>query len=552
MHSGACSPNTHCCSHCSLALVTARARVAAGVKLPTRNDELNLDETLVAFLRASADGKSLWLEDEDDTAIPLEGVSPAPQTLNRMVQVLGGQWKLFHSGSSSSGNSCILSAAVSVLEIADNLNFCPSALSLIRGPLSLEVSLPPNEPVGSVRELFASSRSRKRDRHGVSMSRRKLTWLKGRVVALSPVIQTPEAPPVCFLILEDTAGCAPRSVQGTSSHEPLPRITLVLSGSTLKWRRFMSCGDIVVVTAVHTKHSKLEVASNNGGSGSSGVDRFVAFATTEARRVNPTETGAPLPDLPQDWVTVAHTETIVMRIAPSSDFLYNDAAPSRDGPGVLSSPTSQRRHLPKLDESVVHYTGTITGAFPLTSLDERGVGGSAKHLIIKLDNDGTLLFLQHWPLLPDAAAAAVPSTPASDSPTSSSSSLPAAPAWVSWLTAGTILQLRHVHPVHMWGKLRGYAACAATEITPLLGGAHDNAPAIAPSAMDETVRISPPTSHSISSRNVPSSASVGTPPWTASAAKSLGKAYCSRSGVECCSTLAWARLVERNLGMDYV
>lgn len=540
MHSGACSPNTHCCSQCSLALVTARARVAAGAKLPTRNDELNLEGTLVAFLRASADGKRLWLEDEDDTAIPLEGVSPAPQTLNRMVQVSGGQWKLLHSGSSSSGNSCILSAAVSVLEIADNLNFCPSALSLIRGPLLLGVSLPPNEPVDSVRELVASSRSRKRDRHGVSTSRRKLTWLKGRVVALSPVIQAPDAPPVCFLILEDTAGCAPRSVLGASSQEPLPRITLVLSGSTLIWRRFMSCGDIVVVTAVHTKHSKLEIASIHGGSGSSGVERFVAFATTEAGRVNPTETGVPLPDVPQDWVSVARTETIVVRVAPDNDFLSSEEA------------STKRRHLPKVDESVVHYTGIITGAFPLTSLDERGLGGSAKHLIIKLGNDGTLLFLQHWPLLPDAAAAAVPSKPASDSPTSSSLSLSAPPAWVSWLTAGTTLQLRHVHPVYMWGKLRGYAACAATEIMPLLGGAHDNAPTTAPSTMDEAGRTSTPTSSCssfMSCRSAPSSTSLGTPAWTAFAAKSLGKAYCSRSGVECCSTLAWTRLVERNLGM---
>jgi len=455
MNSGACGPNTRCCSQCSLAIVAARARVTAGAKLPTRNDGLDLERTLVAFLRASADGKRLWLEDEDGTEVALEGLPPPSQALDRIVQVSGSRWKLLHSG--SGGNRCILSAAVKVLDNTNKVTLCPAALALLRGPPSFQgVSLPISEPMESVRDLLASSRSRKRDRHGTSMSRRKLTLLKGRVVALSPVIQTPDAPPVCFLILEDAAECAPEVVQDSASSEPLPRVTLMLSGSTLVWRRFMSCGDTVVVSAVHVRHSKLEIASSDGSTGLGGVERFIAFGTTEAREVSSGGSEVPLQDESRDWVAVARTETVVIRLASGSHLLHDETSVSGDV--CKTTPPLQGRPSPKLDESVVHYTGVITGAFALTSLDERSVGASAKHLIIKLDHGGTLLFLQHWPLLSDAGAAVTSSsTPPPDSASSSSPSSPSStPAWVAWLTAGTTLQLRHVHPVYILGFASRY------------------------------------------------------------------------------------------------
>jgi hypothetical protein len=493
----------------------------------------------VAVLRASADGKRLWLQDEDGTALGLEGVPPAPQTLNRVVAVPGGTWNLLRVA--RGGERCLLSAAVRVLGEdggGQSPPLCAAAVGLARGPPP-GASLPASEPVDSVSELLAASKSRKRDRRGAAASKRRAaTWVSGRVVGVSPVIQPADGPPTCFLVLEDTASAtepdaAPEAVPEATPLALALRATLVLSGSALVWRRFVSCEDCVVVTAVHTRHSRLEVASGSGGA----VERFAVFATSEAPAA---EAGQQLSVAPRDWVATARAETILVRISPSYS---SPPSPTRD-PGVASPfAVPSLVHVPRLDTRVVHYTGMVTGARALASLSGR-VGASAKHLLLQLDQDGLLLFLQHWPPLADAASCPTfpasfssfssaflsPSSPSSASAAASTSAFSPPPPWASWLAVGATLRLRHVHPVYMWGKLRGYAACAATEITPLDVSAALAAPA-APAAASAAA----------------SAAARG-----AAAAQSLGKAYISRSGADCCGSLAWARLVERNLGTHHL
>jgi hypothetical protein len=262
--------------------------------------ELGPHQPLVAILIPSADGKRLQLFDELNHTIFLEGESPAPQFINQPVILKDWRVLSVPSSDASSGSSFVIlcgDITSGATRNTDNsssshdFEFCSSTLSRMIDPTlvmaDMSVTISKSSSVASLIE-YRTTRDlhKKSNRPFPDSTGNDLISLHGVVVSISPIIvketrkhgknkegdaaynndDDDNTGSFCFVELEDIAAVEEKIAskkhhnEEQSCRQQQQRLTLFLDSSMLIWRRFLTSGDEIIVTAVRRRASKIQLS----------------------------------------------------------------------------------------------------------------------------------------------------------------------------------------------------------------------------------------------------------------------------------------------------